>query len=329
MQRSRLSLKWLEVFQLAARTGSVQAVASETGLSVSTVSHHLRSLDTALGVKLIDHHRRPMVLTPAGTSFLRRVDEALRQIRAAEVEVAAGNLIEARSLRLGLIDDFDAEIGPELARILANGMQSCEFSHFTRPSHEILTLLRKRKLDIGVANRPHDDLSDLIEFPLFRDPFVLAAPIERTLSAEEYLAGKSTLPFLRYANSHIIGGQISTQLRRIGITLPGRFEFESNQSIMGMIADGGGWAITTPTGFIRAKRFHKQIQLLPFPGKGFARHLSLFTTEEYPQHVAEMIATTLRRLIRLRAIEPAVSLIPWLEGTYTLTSQQSAAQINV
>lgn len=318
MQRSRLSLKWLEVFQLAAHSGSVQAVAVESGLSVSTVSHHLKNLEETLGVSLMDHKRRPMVLTPAGGVFLRYVEEALRLIRRAEIEAVSGNMIDARSLRLGLVEDFDSEIAPELARILAAGMRNCEFTHYTRPSHEILHMLRNRQIDVGVATKPMDDVSDLVEYPLLRDPFVLVTPASHGLSPEDYLAGKSTQPFLRYSRNQIIGHQIEAQLRRLRISLPNRFEIESNQSIMGMVADGSGWSITTPTSYIRAKRFHERIVLHRFPGKSFARYLSVFTSKEYPQGVARMIAGTMRRLIQKRAIEPAVEQIPWLKETYYL-----------
>ncbi len=323
MQRSRLSLKWLEIFQLAARSGSVQAVATETGLSISTVSHHLQSLEGRLGVSLLDHNRRPMVLTPAGNVFLRYVEEALSLIRKAEIEAVSGNMIEARSLRLGMVDDFDSEVAPELARMLAAGMRNCEFTHYTRPSHEIVHLLRNRQLDIGVATRPLDDVSDLVEYPLLRDPFVLVAPAAHGLSPEDYLAGKSAVPLIRYSQAQIIGSQIEAQLRRLRISLPNRFEMESNQSIIGMVADGSGWAITTPLSYLRARRFHAQTVLHRFPGKSFTRHLSVFTAEEYAQSVAQMIASTLRRLIQLRAIEPAVEQMPWLQDIFQLTPERS------
>lgn len=322
MQRSRLSLKWLEIFQLAARSGSVQTVAAETGLSVSTVSHHLQSLEGRLSVSLLDHGRRPMVLTPAGTVFLRYVEEALSLIRKAEIEAVSGNMIEARSLRLGLIDDFDSEVAPELARMLAAGMRACEFTHYTRPSHEILQLLRNRQLDIGVATRPMDDVSDLVEYPLLRDPFILVVPASHGLSPEDYLAGKSAVPFIRYCQTQIIGSQIEAQLRRLRISLPNRFEMESNQSIIGMVADGSGWAITTPLSYLRARRFHAQTVIHRFPGKSFARYLSVFTAQEYAQNVAAMIASTLRRLVQLRAIGPAVEQAGWLQETFHLLPER-------
>ncbi len=323
MERTRLSLKWLEVFQQTARSGSVQSAAVETGLSVSTVSHHLQRLEKQLGVSLMDHSQRPMVLTPAGGVFLRHIDEALRLIRKAEIEVASGSMFEARSLRLGLLEDFDSDIAPELTRFLAAGMKNCEFKILTRPSHEILHMVRNRGIDIGLATKPLDDVSDLVEYPILRDPFLLAVPAGHSLLAEEYLAGTSSVPFLRYSQNQIMGRQIETQLKRLRISLPNRFEIESNQSIMEMVAEGVGWTITTPTSYFRAKRFHKQIALHRFPGKSFARYLSVFTTDEYAQNIAKMIASTLSRLIRLRLVEPTLELNPWLADTFFVLPEKN------
>ena len=77
MTKSDLSLRWLESFQVTAATGSVRAAAQELGLSVSTVSQHLKSLEDQLGAPLLDHGRRPMGLTPVGANFLRHVELGL------------------------------------------------------------------------------------------------------------------------------------------------------------------------------------------------------------------------------------------------------------
>ena len=86
---SDLSLKWLEVFRSCARDGSVRAAAAESGLSPSTVSHHLRSLEDHLGAELFDRGRRPMELTPRGRIFLRNIDDALDMLRKATAEAVA------------------------------------------------------------------------------------------------------------------------------------------------------------------------------------------------------------------------------------------------
>ncbi|MFK8033993.1 MAG: LysR family transcriptional regulator [Hyphomicrobiales bacterium] len=319
MLRSDLSLKWLEVFQFTATLGSIQKVAHETGLSISTVSHHLRSLENRLGVDLLDHSRRPMVLTPAGSIFLKYVDEALTMIRKGQAAIVFGNILEAQRLRLGLIEDFDSDIAPELAVNLASGMPNCDFIHRTCASHAILELLRQRQIDLGVANRPSENTLDLLETPFLRDPFVLAAPSNSKNSPEELLAGNSTLPFLRYSTSQHISQQIETHMRRLRISLPNRFEVESNQTMMAMIAAGSGWAITTPLSFMRAQRFHSQVQLHPFPGKGFAREIFILTTPECAEATQLFVSNTLRSLVQKRVLQPALEVMPWLGSTFRLS----------
>ncbi len=312
MQRANLSLRGLEILLLVARSGSVRKVAAETGLSASTVSHHLRGVEDSLGVKLLDHSRRPMVLTPSGSVFLRHVEEGLRAIRRGETELIAGDLAETRELRFGTVDDFDSEVAPDLAQFLARAMPKCTFMHHTRPSHEIIRLLYERKLDAGVATHPASDMSGLNEHRLLRDPFVLALPAKTACDPEALIAGQVRMPLLRYSRNQVIGTLIEAHLRRSRISLANRFELESNQSIMGMVAEGSGWAITTPACYGRARRFHDRIALVPFPGKEFTRTLSLFTTEVYPTSMADLIAQTLRRLINQHFVDPVTKRYPWL-----------------
>lgn len=316
MQRTSLSLRGLEIFQLLAKSGSVRKVAAETGLSISTISHHMRSVEESLGVELLDHSRRPMVLTPAGSIFARHVEDGLQAIRRGETELTAGDLSQVRELRFGIVDDFDSEVAPELAQFLANAMPMCTFKHHTRPSHEILQLLHEQKLDIGVATRPIADLPGLVEIPLLRDPFVIALPSRCEDAPEHLLAGRSKLPLLRYSRHQIIGSLIEAQLRRTRKNLPNRFELESNQSIFGMIAENSGWAITTPASFARAKRFHEKIVLHPFPGKGFSRTLSLFCSKFYPATSADMIAQSLRRLLSRYFVSPISQKYTWLRQDF-------------
>ncbi len=201
-------------------------------------------------------------------------------------------------------------------------MPRCTFKHHSRPSHEILNLLLDQKLDVGVATRPTGDVPGLVEYPLLSDPFILAVPEGSEAAPEDFLAGKTKLPLLRYTRNQIIGQRIEAQLRRLRISLPNRFEMESNHSILGMVAEGSGWAITTPSSYVRAKRFHGRFALHPFPGKGFSRTLSLFTTEVYPQPVAEMIFETLRRLIARHVVEPLTAQHPWLVPGFQLLSEK-------
>ncbi|SMO74275.1 LysR family transcriptional regulator [Ruegeria faecimaris] len=319
-----LSLRWLEVFQLVAKSGSIQQVASETGLSISTVSNHLRSLETALGIDLVDHGRRPMGLTPAGEVYARHVRDGLIVLKKAEAEIRSGNWRHATDLRLALIDDFDNQISPDLFRFLAHALPRCSFRHFTRPSHEIIAKLQEHKLDAGVATRPFERTEGLIEYPLMRDPFIVVLPGGFSGMPEEMFSSNAELPLLRYSRDYVIGKQIEIQLRRGKFDLPNRFELECNQSIIGLVAEGTGWTITTAASFHRAHRFHDQVRVVPFPGRNFVRTVSLFTTDVYPETTSKLIQRAMGKLIRQHFTDPMCASHAWLKGEFRTMENEAA-----
>ncbi|MEM9633603.1 MAG: LysR family transcriptional regulator, partial [Pseudomonadota bacterium] len=203
-ERLDLSLKGLELFQTVARKGSLLEASEETGLSTSTISHHLRVLETSLGIELFNHKRRPMLLTPKGQAFLRNIDDALHSIRRAKAEAAAGNVIEASYLRLGAIEDLDSDIIPDLAVQLSSSMPRCDFLYLTDFSHALLEMLHNRQLDLGITTTPKDRLQDLVDLPFLRDPFVMVTPSTAEQSTSDILAGKSDLPFLRFSKNLMV-----------------------------------------------------------------------------------------------------------------------------
>lgn len=318
--RKDLSLKGLELFQITARKGSLQDVSEETGLSVSTISHHLRNLEDHLGVELFNHSRRPMVLTPKGQVFLRNIDDALHAIRKAKAEASAGNIAEASYLRLGTIEDFDSDIMPELAVFLSASMPRCDFMYHTDSSHAILGMLRDRQLDLGITTTPAERLRDLQDAPLLRDPFVVVLPRAGEHLLQEVIDGKSKLPFLRFSGNLIIARQIESQLRRMGLSLPHRFECASNQTLMAMVAAGAGWTITTPLLFSRAKRFQPKLKMVAFPGKSFSRTLAIVSTPDCSRSILDLVDNRMRTLITEHAIKPFHQSTPWLAESFTLIS---------
>ena len=318
MKRSGLSLKWLEVFRVAAQTGSMQITAERTGLSISTVSNHLRSLETALNIDLLDHSRRPMVLTGHGAVYLQYVDEALDLLDKGHDRVLASEPHSLPHLRFAMIEDFDSDIGPEVARMLATALPSSRFTHFTRVSHEILEMLRNRDLDLGIATQPQYALSNVSEYPLLRDPFVLAVPASSDIPAEDFIRQESGMPFLRYSRSQIIGSMIEAQLTRLRLKLDSDFELDSTASIMALVAQSSGWAITTPSCYIRSRRFRAEVKLLPFPRKDFARTISIFVAEAQANSAARLVSAALRSLISTHAIGPMTEQYEWLKERYRL-----------
>ena len=313
-----MSLKWLELFQICARKGSLQAASKETGLTISTVSHHLRSLEDHLGIELFNHARRPMVLTPKGRVFLRNIDDALLLIRKAKAEASSGSLAGASLLRIGTIEDFDSDIIPEVAVYLAKNMPGCDFEYQTEASHTIIELLRDRHLDLGITATPHEHLRDLQDRPFLRDPFVVVTPRTMRRPLSDIVAGRGDLLFLRFTRNLVIARQIDSQMRRLGMTSRSSFECSNNQTLMAMVAAGAGWTVTTPLLFARAKRFQSEVVMHEFPGKSFARTLSIISTPDCSRSVLDLIDTKMRDLVTHYAIRQQTQDYPWLQDSFQL-----------
>lgn len=316
--RKDLSLKWLELFQICARKGSLQAAAEETGLTVSTVSHHLRNLEENLGVELFNHSRRPMVLTHKGQVFLRNINDALSAIRKAKAEASAGTISEASYLRLGTIEDFDSDMIPELAVFLSANMPSCDFLYQTDFSHEIIESLHNRQLDLGIASVTNEEMRDLQDRPMLNDPYVLVLALDNEHSPGDVLRGRTKLPFLRFSGNLNIARQIESQLRRLGVSSPHRFECGNNQTLMAMVAAGAGWTISTPLLFSRAKRFQAKLRMHRFPDKGFARTLAIVRTPDCSQSLFDLVDNKMRALVTTHAIAPLHRTTPWLADSFKL-----------
>lgn len=309
-----VTLRGLEVFEALAESGSVAKAAEVTGLSQPAVSQQMRNLEGALGVDLVDHGRRPMRLTPAGRSFLGRTQAVLRQLRLAQNELTVMDLTHLSTLSLGVIDDFDNDLTPRLVTILAESMTRCRFKLITAPSHEISEEIKARRLHLAIAASSGEVMEGIVEYPLVRDPYILVCARGAVEAAGDVEAMMQALPILRYDRAQLIGRQIEAHLARQKLEFAERFEIGAHLSLMTLVARGMGWAITTPLGYMRAGRYHEQMEAHPVPFKPFSRTISLFAGTDWADRVPRDVARTMRMLVGDMVIAPALAQLPWLEG---------------
>jgi DNA-binding transcriptional LysR family regulator len=309
-----VTLRGLEVFEALAATGSVAQTAEITGLSQPAVSQQLRNLEKALGTDLVNHGRRPMQVTPAGRGFLARTEVVLSELRRAQSELTVMDLSHLSTLSIGLIDDFDNDLTPRLVTILADSLTRCRFKLITAPSLEISAAIAARQLHIAIAASTGEPHSGVIEYQLVRDPFILVAPKGAVTNPNDIMGALQGVPLLRYAREQLISRQIEAHLARQKLTFEERFEIGSHLALMAMVARAIGWTITTPLGYMRAARFHGEIDAFPLPFSPFSRTISLFAGRDWADRVPREVAQTMRHLVQNQMINPAVGQLPWLAG---------------
>lgn len=317
MSLPRISLQTLDAFERVARSGSVQIAAAEMELSISSVSHHITRLEDQLGAVLFDRSTRPFHLTREGEQALQHLAKGLLHIRRATNETAVSGLLKTRSLRIGMVEEFESTVTPELAAFLTRQMPLASLSIRNILSHEAPALLRKGEIDIAVAAETDDTRPEITCVTLLRDPYVAALPNSVDFNPKDLLAQPNTLDFLRFNPTHLIGKQIESHLARNLIDLPSRFAFDSVQAILATVADGAGWAIVTPLGFMRAQRFAASVRLHPLPLPASSRNIALVTRENFDVATRQVLTELLRQIIEREVVQPARRNHSWLGDDLT------------
>ncbi|NIE76160.1 LysR family transcriptional regulator [Pantoea sp. Ap-967] len=243
----------VQVFIAVAETGSMSGAANRMGISQSGVSQLVRQLEDELGVVLVDRTTRPLTLTPFGLALRNRgalLSEELANLKAQVLDAGRG---VKPDLRLGLVDSFAATCGSMLTRQLLG--QVAQLSVRTGLSPQQGESLLRRDLDLIVTSDPLLDANDVIRYRLFSERYFVITPnaLGKPLaSLDDVRALANVLPVVRFNRTSQVGLQIERHLRGLGVRVPNRLELDNADALTAMVAEGIGWAVTSPMCFLQA-----------------------------------------------------------------------------
>ena len=261
----------------AADERSISAAAKRLGASPSAVSQQLTNLESAVGATLLQRNARPVRLTPAGEILKRRAQVILNEAAQARAELAMSDMSMLTRFRLGMIEDFEADVTPKLLTHMAGELRGCQFLLETGASHYLYDLLESRSLDV-IVGAELDAGHDWAEVhPLLREGFVVAAPKGAVDQSGDVLRQLRRLPLIQYTQRHYMGRLLTAHLARQNLSLPHRFELDSYHAILALVGQGAGWTILTPLALMRARRFADQIEVMGLPFEPLSRTISLMT----------------------------------------------------
>lgn len=314
----RITLWGIEVFMAAADERSISAAARRLGASPSAVSQQLTNLETAVGATLLQRNARPVRLTPAGEIMHRRAQAILNEAAQARAELAMSDMSRLTRFRLGMIEDFEADVTPKLLTHMAGELKGCQFLLETGASHHLYDQLDARALDIIVAAELGAEAEWVEVHPLLREGFVAAAPRGVIDPDGNVLRQLRRLPLIQYTQRHYMGRLISSHLARQNISVPHRFELDSYHAILALVGQGTGWSILTPLALMRARRFADQIDVFELPFDPLSRTISLTARKEIFQDLPEQVADTLKPILEDKIVGPAIREHSFLADTLTI-----------
>ena len=306
-EQGRATIWGIEVFLAVAEEGSISAAARRLGVSPPAISQQVATLETTLGAILFDRSARPFGMTAAGALFKRHAQLILNTEAEARADLARADLSRLTTLRLGMIEDFDAEVTPALLATVSESLPDCRFLLETGASHRLLDQLEGRALDLAVAAELGAETGETgwrEVHPILAEPFVAIRP-----------KGAGEVPLIQYSTRHLMGRQIVTHLARQNLRFPVRFEVDSYHAILAMVAQGAGWTILTPLALHHAARFLAEVEVAALPGEPLDRMISLSARANSLGAIPQDMAGQLRLLVDQRVVAPAVKNWPWLQGS--------------
>ncbi|MCG3267202.1 LysR family transcriptional regulator [Yoonia sp. I 8.24] len=313
----KITLWGVEVFVATAEEASISGAARRLGSSAATVSQQLSNLEGAIGTTLLNRNARPVTLTPAGEMFLRRANTILNEADQAKAELAMADFSRLTRFRLGMIEDFDAEVTPGLLTAMSDDLKNCQFLLETGASHRLFDLLDSRAIDVIVAGDMGQASAGMEVHPLLEEPFVVAAP-KGAINGDDVARQLRRMQLIQYTTRHHMGRMIAGHLARQNLRITHRFELDSYHAIMAMVAGGTGWTILTPLGCLRAQRFADAVDLLPMPFAPLSRVISLTARRDILGDMPQTMAARLKPLVNEMIVQPAVQRFPWLQDEMRL-----------
>lgn len=303
-------LRSLELFVSVIETGSMTLAAQRLGLTQSGVSHAIASLEKALGAELIDRRTRPMAPTAGGRVLLERAEGLLRDARETALRVRASSYQAVSRLRVAMADSVVSTIGPHLVSLLHG--EAAQWSIWSGLSLNHIQSLIARDVDLILTSNSNIDGSMFEVREVFTEPYVLVLPLDFPHEVQSLRQVSEHLSLVRYSARSLTGQDIEQHLRRQRLEASGRFEFDTSDAVLGMVAAGLGWAITTPFCVLQSAAHRRHLRIVRLPAPSFHRKMYVVAHHEELSDLPARIAAAAREIVVGRFKPTLRSWATWL-----------------
>ena len=313
-----LNFKALSIFLTIVEEGSMAAAAGRLRLSPSGISQQISNLEAALGVRLFDRGARPIALTPAGTLLRHHADRILDAVGEARNELMELSLTSLPEFRVGIVDDLDASITPDLIASLQKAHPRSFITAMSGRSDHMTNAFLRRDLDIVVTAQPPQDTTTFDVFQILVEPFILVTARNLLKPNRPVVDQIAELPFVGYDGTMPLGRLVNQHFRRVGIKTRRRYSFDATRSVFAMVGKCRGWTVSTPLGAFDSPRFLADVDLSPLPFAGFSRRIYLANRTGELGTLPRRLAEQCRELIRQELLPRVGEIAPWAEPSFRI-----------
>lgn len=244
-----LNYHHLQYFRAIVREGGVTAASRVLGLTQSTLSAQLKSLEECLGAKLFEREGRKLKLTDAGSVALEYAEEIFRNGEELAAWFSKGGETIPRRVSIGALTPISKNLQYEMIHpIIMAG--ECEVLMVEGEQADLIDRLRRHEIELVLTNLPATG-ADMKEF----QTHVLGDQAVYLVGRAPFKASTGTFPdWLREMPLFLPSSRTSARvsfdamLARAGIVPDIRAEVDDPNLLRLLALSGGGLSLIPEIG---------------------------------------------------------------------------------
>ncbi|HEU0276916.1 MAG TPA: LysR substrate-binding domain-containing protein [Rhodanobacteraceae bacterium] len=261
-----LDFKQLQYFASIAELGSFTAAAHVLGVAQPALSRQIRALEIELHHTLLRRNGRGVTATDAGKRLLAHCHGILHQLERAREDVGGVHGGLSGKVALGLPPTVANLVAVTIARRFREDFPDAALSIRVELSAVMREWLTSGRVDIALLYNPVPS-PELELSPLAHDPLYLVEPRrESALSETIPLRELAELPIIIPSRPHTIRMLLETRLAAVGCRPRVAWEVDGVATILGLVADGAGFAILSRQAIAasaRPEQYHGRLIVEP------------------------------------------------------------------
>jgi LysR family hydrogen peroxide-inducible transcriptional activator len=296
-----MNLRDLEYALALERRRSFSRAAEECDAAQPTLSAQIRKLEDELGVQLFERDGRTIRITSAGELILEQARVALDAVRRISELAQSHADPMVGPIRLGIISTLAPYLLPRALPQLQALLPQAPLVIVEDLTHRLIEGILSGSLDCALVATEHRE-ANLMEIPLFDEPFFVALPVTDPLAARSRIAPPDLDPssLILLNEGHCLSDQalaLCGEVRMRG-GHGSDLRATSLDTVLNLVEAGLGTTIVPALARAHMERYFSRIAYRPLLGPGASRRVRIVSRPFVPRGptihaIAEGIAACL------------------------------------
>ena len=300
----------------------MSAAAARLGMSQAAVSQAITALEEVLAVQLFDRSVRPPALTLLGTSARKHARETFAKLHELEDAMRYGASGRVPLLRIGMLDSFTSTAGASVLEQLRDVATEWTVASGYRATS--LQSLVDRRSDAIITSDDGTVPAGVEGRTILTEAFQLAVPIGHKGDVGDMKSIVADLDFIRYGRDAHMGRVIEGYFRRSGVQPVARYQFDTTDAVLRMVAAGFGWTIVTPLIFLKSMVPPRTVRVVALPGAPLRRTLIVAMRRGDSAEILQRIGAAAVKSLREVVLPQLTTLLPQSVDQFVIAKEGAA-----